>query len=185
MGRSRSWTDEQFIEAVRISFSWREVAKVLGKQAKGNTHYSLMLSAKRLSVDVSHMKGQGWNHGLKMVNHTRNWGRRAPLSSILVKDSTYKNLNSLKRRLISEGIKEHRCEECRRTMWENHPIPIELDHVNGDKKDNRIENLRFICPNCHTLTPTYKGKNTKKYKDKMKMVDSIGVRRGFIHPDKR
>jgi 5-methylcytosine-specific restriction endonuclease McrA len=58
--------------------------------------------------------------------------------------------------LINEGIKEHKCELCGITEWNGKPAPIELDHINGKHTDNRIENLRILCPNCHAQTPTWR-----------------------------
>ncbi|MEA3056309.1 MAG: hypothetical protein QOD30_1741 [Actinomycetota bacterium] len=52
-----------------------------------------------------------------------------------------------------------RCQHCGRAQWRCRPIPLELDHVNGDPTDNRFENLRVLCPNCHALTDTYCGRN--------------------------
>jgi len=86
-----------------------------------------------------------------------------PLSEILVKDSIYQS-NKLRKRLIKAGLKSHQCETCGLVEWLGSPIPLELDHINGDKHDNRLPNLRIICPNCHALTDTYRGKNIGRYK---------------------
>jgi Zn finger protein HypA/HybF involved in hydrogenase expression len=80
----------------------------------------------------------------------------------LIKDSVHGgSSSSLRIRLIKEKYFEHKCYCCNNTLWLDKPIPLELEHVNGDKFDNRIENLTLLCPNCHALTPTYRGKNKK------------------------
>jgi 5-methylcytosine-specific restriction endonuclease McrA len=61
----------------------------------------------------------------------------------------------LKRRLIAEGLKQHRCEECGISEWLGRPLSMELHHTNGDPHDNRIENLQLLCPNCHSQTENY------------------------------
>lgn len=65
----------------------------------------------------------------------------------------------LREKLFQGGYKERVCEECKNTIWNNKPIPLELDHINGDHYDNRLKNLRILCPNCHAQTETYSGKN--------------------------
>jgi hypothetical protein len=84
-----------------------------------------------------------------------------PMSEILVKDSTYQSFK-LKRRLLKEGLKQHICEYCRLSEWQDIPIPLELHHLNGDNRDNRLENLQLLCPNCHALTESYRGRNKKR-----------------------
>ncbi len=68
----------------------------------------------------------------------------------------------LRIRLIREGFKSNACECCGITEWNNKPISFELDHVNGDRFDNSLENLRVLCPNCHSQTYTFRGRNIKK-----------------------
>ena len=70
----------------------------------------------------------------------------------------------LKERLVKEGILEYKCAECGISKWNNKPLSLHLDHINGINNDHRIENLRFLCPNCHSQTDTYAGKNRKHKK---------------------
>jgi 5-methylcytosine-specific restriction endonuclease McrA len=65
----------------------------------------------------------------------------------------------LKQRLLREGLKENRCERCGITEWRREPLNMALHHINGDKVDNRLENLQLLCPNCHAQTPNYGGRN--------------------------
>lgn len=86
---------------------------------------------------------------------------RMALSEILIKESTYANTHRLKLRLFEEGIFEERCSECGcGNMWNNIPLSLQLDHIDGDNTNNEIENLRILCPNCHSQTKTYAGRNT-------------------------
>ncbi len=69
----------------------------------------------------------------------------------------------LKYKLIRDGIKEAKCEICGLEEWLGDPIPLELDHINGNRYDHRLKNLRIICPNCHSMQPTNSGKNINSY----------------------
>lgn len=152
MRKSRTYTDDQFIEAVKTSMSYRQVLSKLGlKQAGGN--YAVMKNRiKEMGLDVSHMTGQAH---LKGKTHTYN---RRPLEELLVEGSTYQS-HKLKLRLLKEGIKQHKCECCGITEWNGQPTPIELDHIDGNRYNNTLDNLRILCPNCHAQTSTYRGKN--------------------------
>ena len=59
-------------------------------------------------------------------------------------------------------MKEHKCESCGISEWLGKPLSLELDYINGDRYDNRLQNLRILCPNCHAQTDTYRGKNKGK-----------------------
>ncbi len=83
--------------------------------------------------------------------------------SILVENSTYTWTGGLKKRLLKEGLLQYRCYICGLTEWLGKPISLQLDHENGVRSDCRIENLRLLCPNCHSQTPTFAGKRHKTH----------------------
>jgi Zn finger protein HypA/HybF involved in hydrogenase expression len=65
----------------------------------------------------------------------------------------------LRNRLVKAGLKQERCEDCGLGEWRGQPLRVTLHHINGDGYDNRLENLRFLCPNCHSQTPNFSGRN--------------------------
>lgn len=86
--------------------------------------------------------------------------RSEPLGDVLAAGRR-RNRGHVKQRLLDAGLKEMRCESCGLTDWLDRPLALELHHVNGDGLDNRIENLQLLCPNCHSQTDTWGGKNRK------------------------
>lgn len=147
-----SVTVAELAEAVGAARSIAQVAATLGV-AKGGNCGRLAARIATLGLDTSHFRGSGWRRG-----STTPVFPATPLAELLVKGRRYSS-NVLKRRLIREGVKEPQCEGCLLYEWCGEPVPLELDHIYGDRADNRPENLRLLCPNCHALTPTYRGRN--------------------------
>lgn len=155
-----SYTLEEFKDSVLNSSSISQALTKLGLSPKGGNYRVFKKFQKLYNIDTSHFTGQGH---LKGKTHNYNV---TPLSEILVKDSEYSS-HRLRQRLIKEGLKEYKCECCGLNEWLGEPIPLELDHIDGDHFNNTIENLKILCPNCHAKTTTYRGKNKKNKVEKL------------------
>lgn len=154
--RKRSWTEIQLKEAIKRSLSFRQVLYKLGLREAGGNYKQIKKYIKEYNLNISHFKGRGWSAGLKGIGKPR-----LSLEQILVKNSFFQSFK-LKKRLFNVGLKPQKCEQCgwaKRTK--NGYLPLELDHINGDHHDNRLENLRILCPNCHSLTLHHRGRATK------------------------
>lgn len=95
--------------------------------------------------------------------------RLIPLEELVVKGRRT-NRGHLKGRLIAAGLKENRCEECGITEWRGRPLAMQLHHVNGDGADNRLENLSFLCGNCHAQTENWGGRNIRRGAGHLRLV---------------
>lgn len=149
----RRWRDKEFVAAVKRNITISGVLRDLGISDHGGNYREFHRHVARLGVPTDHMKGRG--HGQSRA--------AIPLEDILVRNSSYGGGSSaLRRRLLRAGLLEETCAECGGgTHWHGKTLQLQLDHINGDPRDNRLENLRLLCPNCHSQTLTFSGKNRK------------------------
>lgn len=148
-------TDEEFKQIVKTSQSYSDCLRKLGLNTTGGSSTDILKRRiTELKCDTSHFKG----------NASGSLKRMIPIEDILIENSTYANIASLKRRLIKEGILEYKCEKCGNLgEWMGKPLTLQLDHKDGNNKNHTKENLRFLCPNCHSQTNTYAGKNKNNF----------------------
>jgi 5-methylcytosine-specific restriction endonuclease McrA len=150
------YTIKQLNDAVSSSISLREVLFKLNLKQAGGNYTTLKRKIQENNINTSHFLGQRSNSGSR-----HRGGRKLNLSEYLIKDSKYQSFK-LRNRLIKENIFTWQCSSCKNTEWMNQKIPLELEHINGVNSDNRLENLTLLCPNCHALTSTYRGRNISK-----------------------
>jgi len=153
----RSWNKQQLILAAKESSSLRQVIHKLGLKEAGGNYAQVKRYLAEYDININHFRGKGWNKGLRGLGIVR-----IPLEEILKPNSNFQSYK-LKKRLFEAKLKFPKCEIC---GWAKKSVdgrvPLELDHINGNSHDNRLENLRVLCPNCHSLQPTHRGLNMAK-----------------------
>jgi Zn finger protein HypA/HybF involved in hydrogenase expression len=145
-------------ELVKTSTTYSEICRGFKIKTTGSNIRTIKKRIVENNLDNSHFEGQKF----KGIRRERTGQKGKDINEILIINSSYSQ-HALKRRLLKEELLEYACEKCKnRGEWMNEKIVLQLDHKNGVNNDNRIENLRFLCPNCHSQTKTYAGKNNKK-----------------------
>lgn len=140
----KNYTTEEIIKFAKESHSCSELLRKLGLKPVGGNFSTMKRKLAKLNIDCSHWTGQSWNKDKKL----KNW-------------ESYK---SSSQRIRTHLIKErgHTCEKCMLDTWDNNPIPLEVHHIDGNRANNKVENLQLLCPNCHACTDNWRGrKNTK------------------------
>ncbi len=137
------YTRENLQPVVASSNTWREVCLKLGIAPMTGSQSHLKRRAAFLGVDSGHFYGPAWRATLPPHKKTSLEEYLRPGSRV--------NSDKLRRLLISSGTKAPRCERCGLEEWLGGRAPLELDHINSDHSDNRLENLQILCPNCHAV----------------------------------
>jgi len=168
------YTKEALDVLVLNNVSIRGVLRELGVKFTGGSHAHIKSLIHRYGINTSHFSGQAWARG-------RRSGQRLSPENVLVIDRNRggrEEVTRLRKALLEIGL-EHKCCECGiKKVWNNKPIQLEIDHINGEFVDNRRENLRFLCPNCHSQMKNFAVKN-RKPKGKIERHCSICI--GSVH----
>ena len=148
---------EQVKEIIRNSKNKSEVLRKLKLKNNGGNFNTLDHFILRNSINIEHFSN---------IGQIGKYVKYNSLDEVLIENSPYQSTSHLKDRLYKEGLKERKCEKCgQNELWNNEKISLILDHINGDRHDNRIENLRIVCPNCNATLETHcRGMNVKSEK---------------------
>lgn len=141
------------------SDSVRSVIKKVGLSGSGMGSYKTFYGKiEEFGLDVEELKKRSKTKSKQTLKL-----KKQELETVLVKNSTYQNTSNLKKRLLSEKLLKNVCNECGQLPdWNGKKLVLQLDHKNGVNNDNRLSNLRLLCPNCHSQCPTTAGKKLKK-----------------------
>ena len=160
-------TDEQFVELIKNSTNISEVLFKLGYSIKGN---SWGFSQVRKRMDDLNMSPSDFKGKSAMIEKSKENNLTAEM---LFKENCNHNRNCLRRFIIKNNLLPYKCAICGVTEWNNKTLSLELDHINGINNDNRLENLRFLCPNCHSQTTTYGSRNQQKNESKYEITEDL------------
>ena len=165
MSRSKVYlpTDEEFAKIVAEANTYSDCLRALGLGTRGGSSTDILKKRiKELDLSTEHFGNPSKQH----------YNAKYTLDEILVENSSYTSIQTLKRRLIKENKLPYKCAYCGNTgEWNGKPLVLQLDHINGINNDHRIENLRFLCPNCHSQTQSYSGKNKANKRDVNYCID--------------
>ncbi|MGW4228708.1 HNH endonuclease signature motif containing protein [Streptomyces sp. NPDC004980] len=146
------WTKEVLQEAVASSTTMCEVLRRLGLEVVGGQHTHISRRVRALGIDTSHFATPSRNDEVR---------RRRPEELLVDQGQTHARRmpgERLKRAMIAMGVAEH-CARCGTgSVWRGRPLPLEVDHIDGNWRNNQPQNLRLLCPNCHSTTETYRGR---------------------------
>lgn len=151
------YSEKNLRKIISESYTFADIKRNLGLTLTGGNNNTLRKYIKEYNIDISHFDPHKVRRE-KLIKHNT-----IPLNNILVENSTYSYTTGLKKRLYKEGLKKRKCELCDQgEEWKGKKMSLILDHINGINNDNRIENLRIVCPNCNATLDTHCGKNKKK-----------------------
>lgn len=162
--KKANYSKENLEKIVSESKSYADIIRALGlvMTNHGSGSYKTVRKYIKLyNIDTSHF----YTHSERIkITKPQEYSKRKPNNEVFIKGEALPNTTGLKTRILKNNLMPYECSVCKIVEWQNKKLSLQLDHINGDNTDHRLENLRFICPNCHSQTDTYAGKNKKDKK---------------------
>jgi hypothetical protein len=163
------FSDNEIREAVERSDTMAGTVRLLKARRSGANYSSLRKQIQRLKISTAH-----WTGSAHLKGQPRERFRKHSNERIFVRDSTY---DGVRDRVLADKLLDYKCAECGTIRWRGKALTLHLDHINGDRTDNRLCNLRFLCPNCHSQTPTF---GSAKLRQDLKCACGTKISRGRV-----
>lgn len=139
MRKYKNYSDSDVIAFAKEVFSIAGLLKKLDLKMAGGNYAHIKKTIQRLNIDTSHWTGMAWSKDQQL----KNW-------------QNYTKVTHCKKHLIK--LRGNTCESCNNSLWLNNSIPLEVHHLDSDRTNNNLNNLQLLCPNCHALTDSWRGR---------------------------
>lgn len=167
---------EEFALLVQKSSSWKEIVQSLGLTLSGGPYNTVHRRIRQDGLDVQHLC-----EGVRKIRAQASQSRAPDLESTMVVDSSYSR-KSLKTRLLLLGMLQNICAICGGSpLWNDKPLVLVLDHINGNPRDHRKDNLRLVCPNCNSQLDTFAGRNARRSPPKTPKTSCLSCDRPTVN----
>lgn len=152
------FTPVELQELLNTSDSYSDLLRKIGLNPKGGNPETLKKIIREYKLDETQLNINRTKLLSRNASHTH-IKTKVPMEDIFSNKYIYHSSSNLLKRLVNEGYKEYKCEECGISEWLGKPLSLQLEHIDGNHLNNRFENLKILCPNCHSQTNTFAGKN--------------------------